>query len=563
MNEIPSQRIGVECVVRNYCGAIFGVSMRRRRRRMSASLLMSIDVLRYPISRHLHGAVSRRQTCRPPRVEEEKALPSNRWRAFLLLLLWQSLLVSHTHVKGVDNGVADVLFWTFDPDEFHVDPPPEVSVIQVDVSNSHNEIVLADCQKDFAIQVDIPNECVLVDKPIHLAVQIDVLNAKLAPKYHGPLSVKRLLTPVTVILEDESRPELFNKCHLEVHLILMCWSESVTRQATSMESPAELIMRVPLLGGGDETACTKICRLYYRQTRCSISNVSAARNWNGLGQNIRDEGSYHLFKKKLMQCLLSRRLDPSSSGERHGDVDSAACRRPLSPTLVTSSVWTHSCDNLRAVSEHEEGGSASSHLVRSDEVAEGDRSVLAARLVPSGEPGSTPGAVTPGFSHLGSVLDDSTGQRIIGATGRKRQCDVCRAIIPTLYNCVTNNTIEIIVYFDRVYDYDSSMTLSWRCACAIRLWESVAGGGEVVGRREHGTRAGAGPISQGMRVERTRRLRPGDQYDQHRHRKWAGHLARMCGRRLDGQSRRRATLCPPPHGAWREFRHGTARRNCG
>ncbi|KAJ8875432.1 hypothetical protein PR048_023327 [Dryococelus australis] len=42
-----------------------------------------------------------------------------------------------------------------------------------------------------------------------------------------------------------------------------------------------------------------------------LQSVSAARNWTGLGQNIRDEGSYQVFNKKLVQCLLSLRRDPS------------------------------------------------------------------------------------------------------------------------------------------------------------------------------------------------------------------------------------------------------------
>ncbi|KAJ8893216.1 hypothetical protein PR048_005802 [Dryococelus australis] len=46
--------------------------------------------------------------------------------------------------------------------------------------------------------------------------------------------------------------------------------------------------------------------------------VLAARNWNGLGQNIHDEGSYRLLKKKLGQCLLSRHHNPGRRGGEAG-----------------------------------------------------------------------------------------------------------------------------------------------------------------------------------------------------------------------------------------------------
>ncbi|KAJ8882930.1 hypothetical protein PR048_014769 [Dryococelus australis] len=58
-------------------------------------------------------------------------------------------------------------------------------------------------------------------------------------------------------------------------------------------------------------------------------SVSAARNWNGLGQNIRDEGSYHLFKKRLVQSLLSRRRDPAVLPE---------CRVIVNPGQLTGHV---------------------------------------------------------------------------------------------------------------------------------------------------------------------------------------------------------------------------------
>jgi len=44
---------------------------------------------------------------------------------------------------------------------------------------------------------------------------------------------------------------------------------------------------------------------------------------------------------------------------------------------------------------------------------------------------------------------------------------------------VTNKTIDInVVTFDRVYDYDTCMTLSWRRACARRGWGLAASGGQ-------------------------------------------------------------------------------------
>jgi len=47
------------------------------------------------------------------------------------------------------------------------------------------------------------------------------------------------------------------------------------------------------------------------------------------------------------------------------------------------------------------------------------------------------------------------------------------------YNFVTNNTIDInVVTFDRVYDYDACMTLSWRRACARRGCGTAASGGK-------------------------------------------------------------------------------------
>ena len=43
---------------------------------------------------------------------------------------------------------------------------------------------------------------------------------------------------------------------------------------------------------------------------------------------------------------------------------------------------------------------------------------------------------------------------------------------------MTNNTIDInVVTFDRVYDYDASMTFSWRRACLRRGWGPAASGG--------------------------------------------------------------------------------------
>jgi len=47
------------------------------------------------------------------------------------------------------------------------------------------------------------------------------------------------------------------------------------------------------------------------------------------------------------------------------------------------------------------------------------------------------------------------------------------------YNFVTNNTIDInVAIVDRVYDYDTYMTFSWRRACARRGWGPAASGGK-------------------------------------------------------------------------------------